>query len=78
MRAVVLTEYGGPEVLRVTEVDDPVPCPDEILVAVEHAAVNRADVLQRLGRYARSAALARGPRSPASSTPAPSPPADRG
>ena len=51
MRAVVLTEYGGPEVLRVTEVDDPVPGPDEILVAVEHAAVNRADVLQRLGRY---------------------------
>jgi putative PIG3 family NAD(P)H quinone oxidoreductase len=51
MRAVVLTEYGGPEVLRVSEVDDPVPCPDEILVAVEHAAVNRADVLQRLGRY---------------------------
>ncbi len=52
MRAVVLTEYGGPEVLRVSEVDDPVPGPDEILVAVEHSAVNRADVLQRLGRYA--------------------------
>ncbi len=51
MRAVVLTEYGGPEVLRVSEVDDPVPGPDEILVAVEHTAVNRADVLQRLGRY---------------------------
>jgi putative PIG3 family NAD(P)H quinone oxidoreductase len=51
MRAVVLTEYGGPEVLRVAEVDDPVPGPDEILVAVEHSAVNRADVLQRLGRY---------------------------
>jgi putative PIG3 family NAD(P)H quinone oxidoreductase len=51
MRAVVLTEYGGPEVLRVAEVDDPVPGPDEIVVAVEHSAVNRADVLQRLGRY---------------------------
>ena len=52
MRAVVLTEYGGPEVLRVSDVADPVPGPDEILVAVEHSAVNRADVLQRLGRYA--------------------------
>jgi putative PIG3 family NAD(P)H quinone oxidoreductase len=52
MRAVVLTEYGGPEVLRVSEVADPVPGPDEILVAVEHSAVNRPDVLQRLGRYA--------------------------
>ena len=52
MRAVVLTEYGGPEVLRVVEVADPVPGPDEILVDVEHTAVNRTDVLQRLGRYA--------------------------
>jgi putative PIG3 family NAD(P)H quinone oxidoreductase len=51
MRAVVLTEYGGPDVLRVSEVADPVPGPDEILVAVEHSAVNRADVLQRAGRY---------------------------
>jgi putative PIG3 family NAD(P)H quinone oxidoreductase len=51
MRAVVLTEYGGPDVLRVAEVDPPAPGPDEILVAVEHSAVNRADVLQRLGRY---------------------------
>jgi putative PIG3 family NAD(P)H quinone oxidoreductase len=52
MRAVVLTEYGGPDVLRVSDVDDPVPGPDEILVAVEHSAINRADVVQRLGRYA--------------------------
>ena len=68
MRAVVLTEYGGPEVLRVSDVADPVPGPDEILVAIEHSAVNRADVLQRLGRYAdpRRPGAA---RSPASSTP---------
>ncbi|HET9547251.1 MAG TPA: NAD(P)H-quinone oxidoreductase [Desertimonas sp.] len=52
MRAVVLTEYGGPEVLRVADVADPVPGPDEILVNVEHTAINRADVLQRRGRYA--------------------------
>jgi len=51
VRAVVLTEYGGPDVLRVTNVDPPVPGPDELLVDVHHTALNRADVLQRLGRY---------------------------
>lgn len=60
MRAVVLTEYGGPEVLRISDVPSPVPGPDEILVDVHHTAVNRADVLQRMGRYAdpRPSALA--------------------
>jgi NADPH2:quinone reductase len=51
MRAVVITEYGGPEVLTVTEVPDPVPGPDEILVRVAHSACNRADTLQRMGGY---------------------------
>jgi NADPH2:quinone reductase len=51
MRAVVVTEYGGPEVLTVTDVPDPVPGPDEILVSVAHSACNRADTLQRLGGY---------------------------
>ncbi|NCX60792.1 MAG: hypothetical protein EBW98_06320 [Actinobacteria bacterium] len=32
MRAVVLTEFGGPEVLRLTEVPVPVPAADELLV----------------------------------------------
>jgi putative PIG3 family NAD(P)H quinone oxidoreductase len=51
VRAVVLPGYGGPEVLELADVDDPVPGPDEILVDVRHAGVNRADVLQRMGRY---------------------------
>ncbi len=51
MRAVVIEEYGGPEVLQVTEVPDPVPGPDEIRVRVAHTAVNRADTLQRAGGY---------------------------
>jgi len=51
MRAVVVTEHGGPEVLTLTEVPDPVPGPDEILVRVAHTAVNRADTLQRQGGY---------------------------
>ncbi|MEZ5295038.1 MAG: NAD(P)H-quinone oxidoreductase [Ilumatobacteraceae bacterium] len=51
MRAVVVNEYGGPEVLTVTAVPDPTPGPDEILVRVAHTAVNRADTLQRQGGY---------------------------
>lgn len=51
MRAVVLTEHGGPEVLRVVEVPDPVPGPDEVLVDVAASALNRADLLQRMGLY---------------------------
>jgi putative PIG3 family NAD(P)H quinone oxidoreductase len=51
MRAIVLTDKGGPEVLRVTEVPDPVPGPDEVVVEVAATALNRADVLQRQGFY---------------------------
>lgn len=51
MRAVVLSEYGGPEVLRVRDADPPQPGPDDVLVDVRHSAVNRADVLQRMGLY---------------------------
>jgi putative PIG3 family NAD(P)H quinone oxidoreductase len=52
MRAVVLRSHGGPEVLTIEEVPDPVPGPDQILVDVAHTALNRADVLQRMGLYA--------------------------
>jgi len=51
MRAVVISEYGGPEVLTVIDVPDPVLGPDEILVRVAHSACNRADTLQRMGGY---------------------------
>lgn len=51
MRAIVLTEHGGPEVLRIDEIPDPVPGTEEILVDVAATAVNRADVLQRMGLY---------------------------
>ena len=51
MRAVVIPEYGPPEVMRVVEVPIPVPGPDDLLVKVSHSAVNRADVLQRQGGY---------------------------
>lgn len=51
MRAVVLEGYGGPEVLRVRDVPDPEPGRGEVRVAVEATALNRADVLERLGKY---------------------------
>ena len=51
MRAVIITQPGGPEVLRLEEVPDPVPGPGEVLVAVAAAGLNRADVLQRQGHY---------------------------
>jgi len=51
MRAVVITEFGGPEVLRVQEVERPEPGPHEILVRVRASGLNRADLLQRVGRY---------------------------
>jgi putative PIG3 family NAD(P)H quinone oxidoreductase len=49
--AVTITEPGGPEVLRWTEVPDPEPQPGEVLIDVTATAVNRADLLQRQGFY---------------------------
>ena len=49
MQAIVLEEKGGPEVLQMRDVPDPVPGPEELLVDVVSTAVNRADLLQRMG-----------------------------
>lgn len=51
MRAVVITEPGGPEVLEVREVPDAQPGPGEVLIEVAASAINRADLLQRQGNY---------------------------
>lgn len=51
MRAIVLKETGGPEVLRVSEVVDPVPGPGEVLIDVEARGVNFIDIYQRSGQY---------------------------
>ncbi|AUZ86576.1 NAD(P)H-quinone oxidoreductase [Arthrobacter agilis] len=51
MRAVVIDGEGGPEVLSVQEVPDPVPGEDEVLIDVVAAGLNRADVQQRRGFY---------------------------
>jgi NADPH:quinone reductase len=49
VRAVVLQEAGGPEVLRVEEVPDPQPGEGELLVRVEAAGINHADLTRREG-----------------------------
>jgi len=52
MKAVVITTPGGADVLEVREVQDPSPPKvDQVLVRVRAAALNRADILQRKGRY---------------------------
>ena len=51
MRAVEISQPGGPEVLKVADVPKPEPKPNEILVKVAAAGVNRPDVLQRMGLY---------------------------
>ena len=51
MRAVFITRSGGPEVLEVREVPDPVPGPGQVRIAVRVAGLNFADVMARMGLY---------------------------
>ena len=51
MKAIVITTHGGPDVLQLQDIPDPVPGPEDLLVAVRATALNRADVIQRTGGY---------------------------
>lgn len=51
MLAAVITKPGGPEVFEIQEIDDPKFGNEEVLVQVKASALNRADTLQRKGRY---------------------------
>ncbi len=51
MRAVIVSEPGGPDVLSVAEQPDPEPGPGEVVLEVAATAINRADLLQRQGHY---------------------------
>ena len=57
MRAVVLTRYGGPEVLRITDVAGPVPRAGEVRVKIRVIGINFAEVLSRRGVYGWAPAL---------------------
>jgi NADPH:quinone reductase-like Zn-dependent oxidoreductase len=71
MKAVVYEQYGGPDVLRFTEVPTPVPGPDEVLISIHATTVNSADWRVRslevpagFGLLSRLALGIRGPRQP--------------
>jgi len=51
MRAVVVTEHGGPEVLKVEDRPDPAVGSGEVRVAVKAAGINFADLMARMGLY---------------------------
>ena len=51
MRAVVLRSHGGPDVLQFEDVASPIIGEQDILVTVAATALNRADLLQRMGFY---------------------------
>jgi putative PIG3 family NAD(P)H quinone oxidoreductase len=51
MKAVVITEPGGPEVLRLADVPEPHAADGEVVLQVAATAVNRADLVQRQGHY---------------------------
>jgi NADPH2:quinone reductase len=51
MQAAWISRYGGPDVLEVRSVGRPQIAPDQVLVRVRASALNRADLLQRQGKY---------------------------
>lgn len=51
MKAIIITQPGGPEVLQSQEYPKPEPKPLEVLIAIQAAGLNRSDVLQRKGGY---------------------------
>jgi NADPH2:quinone reductase len=51
MKAVVISRPGPPDVLRIEERPKPFPKAEEVLISVRAAGLNRADLIQRGGRY---------------------------
>jgi NADPH:quinone reductase-like Zn-dependent oxidoreductase len=51
MRAIVISRYGGPEVLTETELPDPVPCDGEVLIRVKAFGLNHAECYFRSGAW---------------------------
>ncbi|MVN22464.1 NAD(P)H-quinone oxidoreductase [Mucilaginibacter arboris] len=51
MKAIIITKPGAPEVLKIKEREKPQPKPNEVLIRIKAAGVNRPDVFQRKGNY---------------------------
>ena len=54
MKALVITQHGPPEVLKVLDRPDPEVGPGEVRIAVKAAGVNFSDLLARVGMYPES------------------------
>jgi NADPH2:quinone reductase len=52
MKAIRVHEFGGPEVLKLEQVPDPTPGPEQVLVRIHAAGVNPVDTYVRAGRHA--------------------------
>ena len=61
MKAIRVTSFGGPEVLRLEDVPIPAPGPGQVLVKVEAAGLNFIDVYHRTGLYANPLPFTPGP-----------------
>lgn len=57
MKAIVVHEYGGPEVMKVEDVDVPQPAAGQVLVKIEAAGVNPVDTYLRSGNHAHAPKL---------------------
>jgi NADPH2:quinone reductase len=57
VRAIQISEFGGPEVLQVVELPDPQPAEGEVLIKVRRAGLNYADTHQRTNSYLSAAQL---------------------
>ena len=51
MKAITLNDFGGPEMMCLTEVETPTPGDKQILIRVKATSVNRPDIIQRQGNY---------------------------
>ena len=55
MRAIVISENGGPDVLQIRELPDPVPGEGDVLIRVRAFGVNHAETHMRKGEWAEAA-----------------------
>ena len=51
MKAVLMEEFGAPEVMKLGEVEQPKPEPNQVLIKVAATSINRPDLVQRMGNY---------------------------
>src|SRR3979490_3047637 len=57
MRAIQMTEFGGPEVLQLSDLPVPEPAPGEVLIKVTRSGLNFADTHTRTNSYVQKATL---------------------